>query len=170
MVLFGKNTGISSDRTGTCLAPVSANNVNLDDLLIRVQQSATGVTYIVKPTETIKQPFNHAINENGLFRHVIKNLWQVYKYQQEYQSYLLGGLSEAEFLAIAEKYATSYQHLPASTLTWTSSVLINLLDNYLTSSDLSVLLNVDPFDMENALGASSIIHDASLEHREANGE
>jgi hypothetical protein len=115
-------------------------------------------------------PLLRVIDENSLFRGVIRNLWDVYKYQQEYQSFLLGGCEEKEFLEIAEKYAASFHRMPSDILMWAASVWLNVLDNYLTSSDLSTLLNVDPSDVENALSFSSDIQSVSLESLETHGE
>jgi len=149
----------------------SATNENVNDWLLRLQQSGgQRVTYTVIPTASVATPFLRVIDENSLFRGVIKNLWDVYKYQQEYQSFLLGGCEEKEFLEIAEKYAASFHRMPSETLTWTASVLLNVLDNYLTSSDLSTLLNVDPSDVENALSSSSDFHAVSLESQETHGK
>jgi hypothetical protein len=149
----------------------SATNENVNDWILRLQQSSNQhATYTLIPTENIISPFLHIIDENSLLRGVIKNLWDVYKYQQEYQSFLLGGCEEKEFLEIAEKYAASFHRIPSETLIWAASVLLNVLDNYLTSSDLSTLLNVDPSDVEHALRSSSNIHAVSLESQETHGE
>jgi hypothetical protein len=109
-------------------------------------------------------------DENHLLRHVVRNLWQLYRYHQEYESFLLGGCSETEFLAAAEQYATVFQNMPIQSLIFASSLLLDILDIPLTSSDLSVLLNVDPFHIEQILSSSSQIHAVQLEHRNSHGE
>jgi hypothetical protein len=161
---------------------VSRNNIvakpNLTsdiDLLFRVQQGQQSgntpptFTITVRPTESIRKPIAHLINENVLFRDIVKNLWKLYKYHQEYESFLLGGYSESEFLSIAERYATSFRHITPSALIWASLLLFNVLDDSLTSSDLSVLLNVDPSQVENTLGASQAIDAIPVEQQEAHG-
>lgn len=149
----------------------SANNENVRDWLFRLQQSNTGqTTYIIAPTEAVTQPIIRVIDENRLLRDVAKNLWQAYKYHQEYQSFLLGGCTEAEFLAVAEQYATLFRYMSPETLIWASSFLLNTLNENLTSSDLSVLLNVDPAEIENSLASSTGIHAVPLNDQEAHGE
>jgi hypothetical protein len=93
--------------------------------------------------------------ENAVLKGVVKNLWKVYKYNQEYQSFLLGGCSEDEFLEIAEKFAAAFDEIPERQLAYASAFLLNLLDEPLTSNDLSVLVNADPYDIEKALSSSS---------------
>jgi hypothetical protein len=108
-----------------------------------------------RPTQSITQPIRHLMEENGLLRDTVRNLWQLYRYHQEYESFLLGTCSEADFLAVAERYAISFQGMPAQRLTWASLLLINILGEPLTSGDLSVLLNVDVHDLENTLASSA---------------
>ena len=94
------------------------------------------------------------MTENIVLKSVVKNLWKVYKYNQEYQSFLLGGCSEDEFLEIVEKFAASFDEIPEGQIVYASSFLLNLLDDLLTSSDISVLVNVDPYHIEQALSSS----------------
>lgn len=128
--------------------------------LFRIQESqysgntAPNFPMTVSHTESIRKPIAHFINENSLFRDIVRNLWQVYKYHQEYASFLLGGCSEAEFLAIAERYAASFRQMSPSMFIGASWVLFKILDDPLTSSDLSALLNVDPHQIENILTSS----------------
>ena len=101
---------------------------------------------------------------------VVRNIWQSYKYHQEYESFLLGACSEAEFLAASERYATSFRSIPAQSLVFASLLLLNVLDSSLSSSDLSVLLNVDPFDIEQSLSASAASGAITTVRWDANGE
>jgi hypothetical protein len=145
------------------------------DILFRVQQGEQSgntpptVTITVSPTEHVRNPIANLIDENALLKDIAKNLWQLYKYHQEYESFLLGGYSEAEFLAVAERYATSFRHMPSSTLIWASLLLINILDDSLTSSDLSILLNIDPSQVENTLGASPATYAVPVNPQEPYG-
>jgi len=158
-------------ESGTVSTSASANDENVRDWLLRFQHSDNQrPTYTLIPTEHVMGPVIRVIDENYLLRDVIKNLWNVYKYQQEYQSFLLGGCEEQEFLQIAERYTGSFRHIRAETMTWASSILLDILDNYLTSSDLSVLLNVDPADIEHTLNSSSVVHAVSLDYQETYGE
>jgi len=160
-----------TERDKRRIVPLSsATGVNITDLIVHFQQSGSSVAYSVMPTESLRKPIINVVHENGLFKAVIKNLWQVYRYQQEYQSFLLGGYSEEEFLSVAEKYVVTFQSMPPQTVSWASSVMVNVLDNYLTSSDLSVLLNVDPSDIESSLASSQNLHAVPAEHRETHGQ
>jgi hypothetical protein len=170
MALNAINLDVAGHESEIVLAPATTNNKDAHDWLLRSRQTSTGHTvYTPILTESITRPVRHLIQVNNLFREVIKNLWGIYKYQQEYHSFLLGGLEEAEFLKIAERYAVSFQQMPVETLSWASSVLLNILDNYLTSSDLSALLNVDPSDIEHTLSSSPGIHTIPIEPEESYG-
>ena len=94
------------------------------------------------------------IKDNTVLATVVKNLWKVYKYHQEYQLFLLGGYSEEAFRAIADQFAAACDDIPAKQLVYASSCMLSLLGEPLTSSELSVLLNVDPHMIEKALGAA----------------
>ena len=119
-----------------------------------MMRSKPGRIYPVS-TEIVAQPIQNLIAENVILKGVVQNLWKVYKYNQEYQSFLLGGCSEEEFLAVAEKFADAFNDIPDGQCVFATSLLLNLLDEPLTSSDLSVLVNVDPYHIEQALSSSS---------------
>ena len=133
------------------------------DMLIRVrkdEQSGTEPSDLFvtsAPTEQITRPIMQLIDEHSFLKEVVKNLWRVYKYHQEYESFLLGGYTEEEFIAIAEQHAIVFQNIPLEILIWASSFLLNILTEItpeLTTSELSVLLNVDPSGIESALSSS----------------
>ena len=170
MALSPLNLDTAVYESETALVPASTNNEDVHDWLLRSRQtSAERTTYTPIPTENVIRPVVHLMQENNLFRDVIKNLWGIYKYQQEYQLFLLGGYEGEEFVKVAEKYAVSFQRMHTETLSWASSVLLNLLDNYLTSSDLSALLNVDPANIEHTLSSSPGVHAVSVESEESHG-
>ena len=140
---------------------IAAVNIAADhplnvDLILRVRQSGSspGRIYVV-PTESVARPIDNLIAENVVLKSVVKNLWKVYRYNQEYQSFLLGGCSEEDFLAVAEKFADAFDDIPEGQLVFSSSLLLSLLDEPLTSGDLSVLVNADPYHIEQALSSSS---------------
>jgi hypothetical protein len=127
------------------------------DWILRVRQSENyaGPRIFLAPTESVARPIHNLMAENAVLKGVVKNLWKIYKYNQEYQAFLLGGCSEDEFLAIAEQFAAAFDDIPEEQLVYASSFLLTLLDEPLTSNDLSVLLNADPSDIEKALSSSS---------------
>ena len=94
------------------------------------------------------------VTENDLLRNVVKHLWKTYQYHQEYVQYLLRTYdeqSEADFRTVVEKYVTEFENTSPQNLVQSSQTLLHLLQEDLTSADLSVLLNVDPHDVEMAL-------------------
>lgn len=138
-------------------------NVDLNiDLIVRVSQSGSSLGRIyVTSTESVAHPIRNLIAENAVLKSVVKNLWKVYRYNQEYQAFLLGGCSEEDFLAVAEKFADAFDDIPQGQLVFSSSLLLNLLDEPLTSGDLSVLVNADPYHIEQALASSSNVQRVS---------
>jgi hypothetical protein len=189
---------VDSDMEATQRLPIfsssSSVDVNSNDILIRIRQDENKTTFTegltvsisippnvnitvtpdvsiaISPIARIIQPLKDMMDEHYLYGDVIRNLWKIYKYHQEYQSFLLGGCTEEEFLAVAERYATTFQHMAAGKLMWASLLLFNIMDDSLTSSDLSVLLNVDPSEIENTLASSSNIYAIPLEYQETHGE
>ena len=155
--------GIGSDMGPISNPPMSSNTAfnvppsSVPDWILRIRQSEnhSGPRIFMVPTESVARPIHKLMAENAVLKGVVKNLWKVYKYNQEYQSFLLGGCSEDEFLEIAEKFAASFDEIPEGQLVYASSFLLNLLDEPLTSNDVSVLVNVDPYDIEKALSSSS---------------
>lgn len=148
--IFG---GSLSGSTSTSVPAGKPSNI---DLILRVQQSGSSPGRIyATPTESVARPVHSLVTENAVLRGVVKNLWKVYRYNQEYQAFLLGGSSEEEFLAIAERFADEFDEIPEGQLVFASSLLLNLLDESLTSSDVSVLVNADPYHIERALSSSS---------------
>ena len=136
---------------------------------VRPSESATGTFHIIgTPTENVTRPITHLMGENLLLRDIVKNLWQVYKYNQEYQTFILGEYSDEQFSNIADRYAQPFQPMPQQELIFVSELLLNILAGPMTSSDLSVLLNVDPEDIERTLISSSNFLTIDMEQREDN--
>ena len=69
-----------------------------------------------------------------------------------------------------ERYAISFQSMPAQRRKWATSLLLNILGDPLISIDLSILLNVDPANLENTLSSSPSNATAPLEHWELDGQ
>jgi hypothetical protein len=92
--------------------------------------------------------------ENKVLRGVLANQWRAYTYNQEYIQFLLGGYTDEEFTAIAERYAISFDHIDRDQLKFMALIVLNALPREtITSGDLSFLLNVDPIDVEVALSS-----------------
>ena len=149
------NYWLSGSLSGSASVSIAGGNPLNIDLILRVRQSGSspGRIYAV-PTESAAQPIQNLLVENVILKGVVKNLWKVYQYNQEYQAFLLGGCSEEEFLAVAERFADAFDDIPEGQLVFASSLLLNFLDESLTSSDLSVLVNADPYHIEQALSSS----------------
>lgn len=92
------------------------------------------------------------MSENHILKKVVKNLWTTRKYDHEYISFLLGKYTKEQFKTVARKYAiTADEEVSASEIEYASRFLLNYLDEELSSSDFSVLLNTDCQTVENSL-------------------
>ncbi|WP_350449926.1 hypothetical protein [Aminobacterium mobile] len=77
-----------------------------------------------------------------------KNQRKSYDYLQQYCSYLLGAISEEEFKEIAEKFVRPYEtNLTGKEIVSRCRLLKNVLQEPLTITDYSVLLNLNPSDI-----------------------
>jgi len=120
-------------------------------LSVRSDSNLTEQAFAVAFSTTIAYEFVNLFFENRVLRHVIKNQWRSFKYNQEYIQFLLGGYSEEEFLKIAENYALPFAKIDNVQLTRGASVVLHVLGETVTSGDLSSLLNIDPLVLETAL-------------------
>jgi hypothetical protein len=131
---------------------------NSMDFLMRIRQTeydTSEISYF--ETQNFITPFVNLYFENHVLRHVLKNQWRSYKYNQEYIHYLLGGYSEEEFLMIAPKYALPFEAIDDDQLSRGASIILNILGETLTSGDLSSLLNVDPLNLEKTLNSYPLV-------------
>jgi hypothetical protein len=123
------------------------------DLIIRVQQDATQGRYEVKylgETETFVNRLLEPFLENHILRRALRNLWKAYQYNQEYVSFLLGKCSQDEFLKKAREYVTSFDKVNADQLSYAASTILDTVEYPLSSAELSVFLNVDHSEIDNA--------------------
>lgn len=124
------------------------------DYIVRMQSGPEGSinpSYIMSSQSFLKKISYH-YNAHTILRTAVKNLWETYKYNQEYISFLLGGCNEEEFLQFAEEIAEE----PANDMTkeqisFSLNLLSSIIDNELSSSDLSILLNQDCSYIEHSL-------------------
>jgi len=81
------------------------------------------------------------------------NLWDNYKYNQEYISFLLGSYTKAEFKEIAKKHAKPFKKLQRKEdVFFASKLFFSILgDTHLSSSDLSTLLDYDCDSIEKVM-------------------
>jgi hypothetical protein len=134
------------------MADLGEYTSNSTDFLLRIRQTeydTSEVSYF--ETQNFVTPFVNLYFENHVLRHVLRNQWRSYKYNQEYIHYLLGGHSEEEFMVIAKKYALPFAEIDDDQLSRGASTILNILGETITSGDLSSLLNVDPLYLEKIL-------------------
>jgi len=95
-------------------------------------------------TEDFASAFYEYKLKYEVLENVVKNLWATHEYSQEYISFLLGAYSEEEFQTVARRFAVQQQvcNNPGY-ITFASNLVSNTLNQNLTTSDLSLLLNVE---------------------------
>jgi len=90
--------------------------------------------------------------ENIMLRSSIVCLWDNYKYNQEYISFLLGSYDKEEFKKIAVQYAKSFEtSYQKKDILFATKLFFDILKTELSTSDLSILMNVDCDTIENAM-------------------
>jgi hypothetical protein len=95
-------------------------------------------------TSSVVSVIRNLFQENNVLLNMVGNLWKTHQYNQEYISYLLGNYTEEEFMVIANSYAEPLQtDISNEYLSIASNVLFKAIDQTLTSSDLSIFLNLD---------------------------
>jgi hypothetical protein len=86
--------------------------------------------------------------EDQSLRWALKNIWKEYQYSQEYISFLLGIASKEEFKKKAKEFAKPFISLNDLELKFAAETVLSTLGQPLTSSQLSLFLNVDPTAFE----------------------
>ncbi|MCD6294751.1 MAG: hypothetical protein J7M20_07465 [Deltaproteobacteria bacterium] len=125
-----------------------------DDFVLRIKQSddIEGEFYAayVEETSRFVEKYSHPFFENHLLSYALKNLWLTHQYNQEYMSFLLNTCTREEFLSKAAEYARSFQEIIPEQLGTAVSVLLDKLNQPLTSAELSLLLNVEPASIDSS--------------------
>ncbi len=123
------------------------------DFILRLQPDSQSIT----TTSDFREFVELAISKRTeLLERVVKNLWRNHKYQEEYESYLLDEYDEEEFMEIAKKFATRYEQEPEkSILIQEIQTVLNIIDEELTSSDISFLINYKPQIIERLFHETS---------------
>jgi hypothetical protein len=127
------------------------------DYIVRVKNDAETGKYIivVAETVTITYTLNKIISENYILKTIIKNQWQSYNYCWEYNKFLLGNVTNEEFLIIARWYARHFDKLRDEQILELTSIIFNIIGGTLNSGEISQLINVDPTDIERVLNKYS---------------
>lgn len=102
-------------------------------------------------TKTISYPFVNLIHENYILRTILRNQWRIYRYCLEYNNFLLGNYTNEDFLNIARQYAQPFLRLTDKQIFEVTSIILGIIEETLTSGEISQLINVDPADIEKVL-------------------
>ena len=95
--------------------------------------------------------FVDSLKKTWVLKDMMRNLWSVYLYNQEYISFLLGAYTKEEFKQIARKHAQPFTPANKSYIHYASKTAFEVLNQNLTSGDLSLLLNIDTCDVEKEM-------------------
>jgi len=87
-----------------------------------------------------------------VLREALSNLWKTYKYDQEYKAFLLGSYTKEEFKGIAKQHAEAVKEVcEKEYIEFATNVIFSALNQSLTTSDLSLLLNIENSCIEKNL-------------------
>jgi len=105
--------------------------------------SSFDVHYLAE-TGSFAYKLYNIIQEDSILKKVVRNLWKTHLYNQEYVSYLLGACSKEEFKEIAKQFAEFAEYCDDNEYIYiATNVCLNVLNQNLTTSDFSLLLNID---------------------------
>lgn len=116
-------------------------------------EEAAGISYQIEIEEPYEfnELFLGVLQENSILKHVVRNQWETFKYNQEYISYLLGMQDKDKFLSTAKQFAKNFVSMDPELLSFASHIVLTTIDEVVSSADLSHLLNVDPAEIDNTL-------------------
>jgi hypothetical protein len=113
-------------------------------------------------TNTVVSVIRNLVQENAALVNIVGNLWKTHQYNQEYISYLLGSYSKEEFITIANAFAEQLQNdISDEYLALASNVVFAAIKQPLTSSDLSIFLDIDSVAINNKMLALGYNPDVS---------
>lgn len=124
------------------------------DYIMRVTRDNTTTKFKVASIEETREFGMKILNplfENIILRKSLSNLWNAYKYNQEYISFLLKTTTKEDFLAKAKEFAQPFEEIDEDQLYYGANLLLNILDQPLTSEDISLFFNIYP----NALDSNA---------------
>jgi hypothetical protein len=124
---------------------------NISGIILRVKETHGSLEVGNSDTQSYKvsyltQTSSLALTllENIALKDMVRNLWSVYLYNQEYIAFLLGSYTKEQFKQIAKNYAQPFCNtIDKPYLFVASKTAFEVLNQNLTSSDLSLLLNID---------------------------
>jgi len=126
--------------------------VGTEDYIMRVKRDNTTSKFevsFIEKTREFRMKILNPYFENIILRKSLSNLWNAYKYDQEYISFLLETTTKEEFLRKAEDFAKYFEEIDKDQLYYGANLLLNILDQPLTSADISLFFNIDPNTLES---------------------
>jgi len=126
--------------------------VGTEDYIMRVKRDNTTSKFevsFIEKTREFRMKILNPYFENIILRKSLSNLWNAYKYDQEYISFLLETTTKEEFLRKAEDFAKHFEEIDKDQLYYGANLLLNILDQPLTSADISLFFNIDPNTLES---------------------
>ncbi len=85
----------------------------------------------------------------------LKNLWNSYKYNEKYIAFLLNMSSEEEFMQYVEESAPEMEKIEEKQIFLAAHIIHQVIDEPISSIDLSTFFCVDPIDIELAINKFS---------------
>lgn len=95
--------------------------------------------------------FDNITAKEDILGRSLSNLWHSRRYLLEYVSFLLGSYSEEEFSLIAKDFARCYDNISDREIVNNAKVVLTVIKEDLTSSELGEILNIDPKDIDMAM-------------------
>jgi len=126
----------------------------VEDYIMRVTRDNTASKFevaFIEETRDFGMKIVNPLFENIILRKSLSNLWNAYKYNQEYISFLLKTTTKEDFLAKAKEFAQPFEEIDEDQLYYGANLLLNMLGQPLTSADISLFFNIDP----NALDSNT---------------
>jgi len=118
-----------------------------EDYIVRVTRDNATSKFEVAFIEDTREFGIKILNphfENVILRKSLSNLWNAYKYNQEYISFLLKMTTKEDFLEKAKEFAQTFEGIDEDQLYYGANLLLNILNQRLTSADISLFFNIDP--------------------------
>lgn len=119
--------------------------------LIRENTNSKVKCAFIEETREFGMKILNPLFENVVLRKSLSNLWNAYKYNQEYISFLLKTTTKEDFLVKAKEFAQPFEEIDEDQLWYGANLLLNILDQPLTSADISLFFNINP----NALDSTA---------------
>jgi hypothetical protein len=135
------------DNTAVTVYTYHGFPLKADDYIMRLKRDDSAGKFTISYIEETRVFGMKTLNpllENFVLRKAFRNLWQAYKYNQEYISFLLKTSTKEQFLEKAKEFAQTFEEIDENQLYYGANLLLNILDQPLTSADISLFFNIDP--------------------------